>query len=90
MKTASSRASPGKAVIDCATLEPSDMERLDALVTGAGGRFAEAPVSGSKVPAEQALIFMVAGDETLQGGGGGARRDGKGVGLLRRGARRRR
>ena len=38
----------GKAVIDCATLEPSDMERLDALVTGAGGRFAEAPVSGSK------------------------------------------
>ena len=58
--------SSGKAVIDCATLEPSDMERLDALVTGAGGRFAEAPVSGSKVPAEQgALIFMVAGDETL-------------------------
>ena len=58
--------STGKAVIDCATLEPSDMERLDALVTGAGGRFAEAPVSGSKVPAEQgALIFMVAGDENL-------------------------
>ena len=45
--------SAGKAVIDCATLEPSDMERLDALVTGAGGRFDEAPVSGSKVPAEQ-------------------------------------
>lgn len=44
---------PGKALVDCATLEVKDMQEFDAAVKGKGGRFLEAPVSGSKVPAEQ-------------------------------------
>jgi hypothetical protein len=44
---------PGKALVDCATLEVKDMQEFDAAVKAKGGRFLEAPVSGSKVPAEQ-------------------------------------
>ena len=36
-------------------------------MTAAGGSFLEAPVSGSKGPAEQgALIFLAAGDEAVK------------------------
>jgi|TARA_B100000524_G_scaffold346564_1_gene246951 glyoxylate/succinic semialdehyde reductase len=53
-------------IIDCATLRPEDMSTLASQVQARGGRFLEAPVSGSKVPAEQgALIFMTAGDHAL-------------------------
>ena len=56
----------GKSIVDCATLAVSDMERLSAQVIAKGGRFTEAPVSGSKVPAAQGqLIFLAAGDEGL-------------------------
>lgn len=44
---------PGKALVDCATLEARDMQKTDQAVKSKGGRFLEAPVSGSKVPAEQ-------------------------------------
>ena len=44
---------PGKTLVDCATLEVKDMQEFDQAVKGKGGRFLEAPVSGSKVPAEQ-------------------------------------
>lgn len=51
-------------LIDCATLRPEDMVKLSSAVESRGGRFLEAPVSGSKVPAEKgALIFMTAGDQ---------------------------
>ena len=58
--------SAGKSIVDCATLAVADMERLASQVTTKGGRFLEAPVSGSKGPAAQGqLIFLAAGDEGL-------------------------
>lgn len=58
--------SAGKKLVDCATLAVEDMERLSAQVLAKGGRFLEAPVSGSKAPAAQGqLIFLAAGDEGL-------------------------
>mmetsp|Transcript_4813 Transcript_4813/g.7410 ORF Transcript_4813/g.7410 Transcript_4813/m.7410 type:complete len:316 (-) Transcript_4813:3228-4175(-) len=58
--------SEGKSIIDCATLAEEDMQRMNAAVVGKGGRFLEAPVSGSKVPAAMgALIFLCAGNQEL-------------------------
>lgn len=58
--------SKGKAIVDCATLAEDDMKRMDEAVTAKGGRFLEAPVSGSKVPAAMgSLIFLCAGSEDL-------------------------
>jgi len=56
----------GKCIVDCATIAPDDMQRLYKQVTDKGGRFLEAPVSGSKGPAHAGqLIFLCAGDEAL-------------------------
>ena len=56
----------GKKVVDCATLAVEDMVRLNGQVTSKGGRFLEAPVSGSKGPAANGqLIFLCGGDEAL-------------------------
>jgi len=56
--------SAGKRLIDCATLRPENMASLADRVRERGGKFVEAPVSGSKAPAANgALIFMCAGDE---------------------------
>lgn len=56
----------GKSIVDCATLAESDMVRMDEAVRGKGGRFLEAPVSGSKGPAAQgSLVFLCAGSEDL-------------------------
>ena len=61
------RVSAGKSIVDCATLTPERMAEMSAAVKGAGGSFLEAPVSGSKGPAEQgALIFLTAGDEAVK------------------------
>ena len=58
--------SKGKSIIDCATLEPLNMIKISAAVKAKGGLFLEAPVSGSKVPAETGqLIFLTAGDKEL-------------------------
>lgn len=64
----------GKSIVDCATLAEADMVRMDEAVRGKGGRFLEAPVSGSKGPAHQgSLIFLCAGSDALfdevEGGG---------------------
>ena len=54
----------GKSLIDCATLEPQDMQALSAEVVKRGGRFLEAPVSGSKGPAQAGqLIFLASGNK---------------------------
>lgn len=54
----------GKSIVDCATLAEEDMRRMSDAVVEKGGRFLEAPVSGSKVPAAMgALIFLCAGSE---------------------------
>jgi len=58
--------SEGKLIVDCATLQPSDMEKASDAVKTKGGAFLEAPVSGSKVPAEKGqLVFMTAGDKVV-------------------------
>jgi len=54
----------GKIVVDCATLAADDMQRMEQQVNDKGGKFLEAPVSGSKGPAHSGLlIFLCAGDE---------------------------
>eukprot|EP00873_Tetraselmis_striata_P006911 jgi/Tetstr1/427175/TSEL_017363.t1 len=58
--------SPGKAYVDVSTVDEATSKRVGELVTGKGGVFLEAPVSGSKKPAIDAqLIFLCAGDEAL-------------------------
>lgn len=56
----------GKVIIDCATLAESDMKRMSEQVTARGGKFLEAPVSGSKGPAHSGqLIFLCAGSKSV-------------------------
>ena len=56
----------GKQIVDCATLRVEDMEALSEAVRRRGGQFLEAPVSGSKGPAETGqLIFLTAGDRQV-------------------------
>lgn len=58
--------SDGKSIVDCATLAEADMVQMDEAVRGKGGRFLEAPVSGSKGPAHQgSLVFLCAGSDAL-------------------------
>ncbi len=53
----------GRIIIDCATLSPERMQHISKQVAAKGGKFLEAPVSGSKVPAETGtLIFLCGGD----------------------------
>eukprot|EP00160_Parvularia_atlantis_P015619 Unigene4547_Nuclearia_a/m.13896 Unigene4547_Nuclearia_a/g.13896 ORF Unigene4547_Nuclearia_a/g.13896 Unigene4547_Nuclearia_a/m.13896 type:complete len:300 (-) Unigene4547_Nuclearia_a:39-938(-) len=56
----------GKSIIDMSTVDAATSLRLAAAADSASGRYLEAPVSGSKRPAEEAqLIVMAAGDATL-------------------------
>jgi len=58
--------SEGKIIVDCATLSPERMVEENRCITAKGGLFLEAPVSGSKVPAETGtLIFLCGGDSAL-------------------------
>ncbi len=58
--------SRGKGYVDASTVDAATSCRIAAAVAGAGGRFLEAPVSGSRKPAEEAtLIFLAAGDRSL-------------------------
>ena len=45
--------SEGKQLVDCATLDAATMQQMSEAAKAKGGLFLEAPVSGSKVPAEQ-------------------------------------
>ena len=57
---------PGKSIVDCATLSPERMQSINERIVARGGVFLEAPVSGSKVPAETGtLIFLCGGDEAV-------------------------
>jgi 3-hydroxyisobutyrate dehydrogenase len=50
-------------IVHMGTTAPSYSRELEADVRAAGGRYVEAPVSGSRVPAEQArLVAMLAGE----------------------------
>lgn len=55
-----------KVIVDCSTLQQEDMMETYNRITASGGAFLEAPVSGSKGPAEQGqLIFLCAGDKPV-------------------------
>ncbi|MFE1297816.1 NAD(P)-dependent oxidoreductase [Streptomyces sp. NPDC058731] len=54
----------GRIVVHMGTTSPEYSHTLEAEVRAAGGRYAEAPVSGSRVPAEQGrLVALLAGEE---------------------------
>jgi 3-hydroxyisobutyrate dehydrogenase len=54
----------GKLIVNMGTHAPAWSKALEADVAAAGGRFVEAPVSGSRGPAEAgALVAMVAGED---------------------------
>ena len=56
----------GKSYVDCSTVDEETSQKIGDAVVAAGGRFLEAPVSGSKKPAEDGqLIFLTAGDQAL-------------------------
>lgn len=58
--------SAGKGYVDMSTVAPETSQQISAAVTSAGGRFLEAPVSGSKGPAIAGLlILLAAGDASL-------------------------
>ena len=52
----------GRIIIQMGTIRPAESLELAAIITAAGGRYIEAPVSGSRKPAETGqLVAMVAG-----------------------------
>jgi len=58
--------SEGKGYVDVSTVDPACAAKIAEAVRAKGGTYLEAPVSGSKKPAEDgALIFLCAGDKTL-------------------------
>ena len=57
------RSLAGRTVINTGTVEPAYSERLATEIESRGGRYVEAPVSGSRIPAENGeLVAMTAGD----------------------------
>lgn len=58
--------SEGKGYIDMSTVDAETSSKISEAVTKKGGSFVEAPVSGSKKPAEDGqLIILAAGDKAL-------------------------
>lgn len=57
---------PGRTVINMATVSPGAVAEAAALVEGANGGFIDAPVSGTKKPAEEGtLLVLASGDWSL-------------------------
>merc|ERR1712032_601118 len=58
---------PGKRFVDMSTVDEETAIEIGKAVNARGGRFLEAPVSGSKAPAVNGqLVILAAGDETLK------------------------
>jgi len=58
--------SSGKGYVDMSTVDEVTSSRIAEAVAKAGGRFLEAPVSGTRKPAEDGtLVILAAGDESL-------------------------
>ena len=65
--------SAGKSYVDISTVDPETSCSIHNAIKKKGGRFLEAPVSGSKKPAEDgALVFLCSGDESLYNDAGQA------------------
>ncbi|KAL2632759.1 hypothetical protein R1flu_004238 [Riccia fluitans] len=57
---------PGKSYVDMSTVDADTSMTISKAITLKGGRFLEGPVSGSKKPAEDGqLVILAAGDESL-------------------------
>ncbi|KAK6911910.1 6-phosphogluconate dehydrogenase, NADP-binding [Dillenia turbinata] len=57
---------PGKGYVDVSTVDSSTSKLINRQIKATGASFLEAPVSGSKKPAEDgSLIFLTAGDKPL-------------------------
>lgn len=57
---------PGKGYVDVSTVDAATSSAIASAVRATGAKFLEAPVSGSKAPAQNGqLIFLTAGDEEL-------------------------
>jgi len=57
---------PGKGYVDMSTIDPATSIDMKNAITDCGGRYLEAPVSGSKQPAEMGeLVILAAGSESL-------------------------
>nr|CAD1824266.1 unnamed protein product [Ananas comosus var. bracteatus] len=57
---------PGKGYVDVSTVDGATSKLINKHIKDTGGSFLEAPVSGSKKPAEDGqLIFLTAGDASL-------------------------
>ncbi|WOK91349.1 hypothetical protein Cni_G00040 [Canna indica] len=57
---------PGKGYVDVSTVDGTTSKLISKQIKDTGALFLEAPVSGSKKPAEDGqLIFLTAGDESL-------------------------
>lgn len=57
---------PGKGYVDVSTVDGQTSKAISIAVKATGAQFLEAPVSGSKKPAEEGkLIFLTAGDKSL-------------------------
>ncbi|KAJ0076062.1 hypothetical protein Patl1_33492 [Pistacia atlantica] len=57
---------PGKGYVDVSTVDGDTSKMISAHIKDTGALFLEAPVSGSKKPAEDGqLIFLTAGDKSL-------------------------
>jgi len=54
---------PGAIVIDMSTVDPATAHRADAQVRARGGRFLDAPVSGSRQPAADGTLIIMAGGD---------------------------
>eukprot|EP01025_Chloroclados_australasicus_P017238 TRINITY_DN1877_c0_g1_i3.p1 TRINITY_DN1877_c0_g1~~TRINITY_DN1877_c0_g1_i3.p1 ORF type:complete len:252 (-),score=48.09 TRINITY_DN1877_c0_g1_i3:165-920(-) len=58
--------SSGKGYVDVSTVDAECSQQIAKAIRDTGAQFVEAPVSGSKAPAEQGtLIFLTAGDKQL-------------------------
>ncbi len=56
----------GRGYVDMSTVDDATSQAIDKAITEAGGRFLEAPVSGTKKPAEDGtLVILAAGDKSL-------------------------
>ncbi|KAG9445550.1 hypothetical protein H6P81_011678 [Aristolochia fimbriata] len=56
----------GKGYVDMSTVDATTSSQINEAITKKGGYFLEAPVSGSKKPAEDGqLVILAAGDKTL-------------------------
>jgi 3-hydroxyisobutyrate dehydrogenase-like beta-hydroxyacid dehydrogenase len=56
----------GRGYVDMSTVDAATAREIGAAISGKGGRFLEAPVSGSKKPAQDGtLIILAAGDRAL-------------------------